>query len=158
MPVFVYKYVLRLNIPMDDSIPVHLFDCQYELSQVEPGMLLGQLTLWLLVDDAAHVASWIIVCDHIQVLKGLERIVQFGHEAVINLALDFFLRNHESRQAIVGTFLHALHRIEESRALAVRTQPLYEVDLSVGTAAQDTNALEIFCLHIEVAANRDCTS
>lgn len=79
-------------------------------------MLLTQSLLWLLVNDTSHISTWVVICDHVKVVEGLERVVQFSHEAVIDLALNFFLSDHESREAIIRALLHTLHSIEESSA------------------------------------------
>ena len=72
----------------------------------------------LLVHDAAHVATWHVLCDHVQVLKRLERIVQLAHKSVVNLSLNLLLRDYEASQPVVSSFFHALHGVELAGPLA----------------------------------------
>ena len=61
MTSFVYKYVFRLNISMNNTISVDFFDCEDELSEVDPCTLFTQSAIRLLVDHISHVTAWHIV-------------------------------------------------------------------------------------------------
>ena len=73
----------------------------------------------LLVHNGAHVATWHVLGDHVQVLKRLERIVQLAHKFVVNLSLDLLLRDYEASQSVVGSFFHALHGVELAGPVAI---------------------------------------
>ena len=57
----------------------------------------------------SHVPSWTEVWDHIEVVEGLECVVQFYYKSIINLSLNFLLSNDKPRQTIVSPLLHSLH-------------------------------------------------
>ena len=105
----------------------------------------------LLIHNGAHVATWHVLGDHIQVLKRLERIVQLGHKFMVNLSLDLLLRDYEASQSVVGSFFHALHGVELAGPVAIRMQTLDQVHLSVGARAKNSQALEVLSLHVEVS-------
>ena len=97
MTFTVNQHVFWLNISMYDSIPVNLLDCKDQLGQVYPSMFLAQPPVWLLVHDFAHVTTWAVVCDHVEVVEGLESIVELCDKLMIDLALDFFFSNYKAR-------------------------------------------------------------
>lgn len=151
MPLFIYEYIFRLDVPVDDSIPVHFFDCEDNLCEVNPSFIFRQPALWLLVQYCPHISSRTVVRHHVEILECLEGVMQFRHELVVDLSLDFLFRDNEARQAIICLLLHALHRVKLARTLFVSSQTLHKIDLGVGTCAQKTYAFEVGSLHIKVA-------
>ena len=111
MTVLVNQNVLRFDISMDNAVSMDLLNGQYELSEVDSSLLLSKPSIALLIYHSSHVSSWTVVCDHVEILKSLEGVVELGHELMINLALDLFFSDDKSSQPIVGTFFHALHGI-----------------------------------------------
>ena len=73
--ILINKHVLWFDITMYNTIPVHFLDGENEFSQVDPGMILVEPPLALLVDYRSHITTWTIIGDHVEVFKGLECIV-----------------------------------------------------------------------------------
>ena len=125
MTFTINQHVFRLYISMHDSIPVDLLDGENQLRQVYPSMVFGQSTICLLVHDLAHVTTRAIICYHVEVVKGLESIVELRDELMIDLALDFFFSDYEACKAIISTFFHTFHSIEFSGAIFVTFESFY---------------------------------
>ena len=79
-------------------------------------MVLGESLIRLLVDDRTHVTAWVVIGDHVEVLKGLECVVKLSDESMIDFALNFFFGDDESRQTVISTLFHALHCVENPGA------------------------------------------
>ena len=116
MTCLVNQHILRLDVAMDDTIPLAFFDRQNQLGQVDPCVLLWQSARRLLIDHVSHIARGTIICHHVEVLEGLEGIVQLGDKLMIDLTLNLLIGDHEPSQPIVSTFFHSLHCIELASA------------------------------------------
>lgn len=98
-------------------------------------MTLCQSAKWLLVHNITHVTPRAVIRNHVQIFECLERIVDLGHKLVIDLSLNLFLRDHESCQAIVSSFLHTLHCVEFAGLGFVGVKSFDQINLGVGTLA-----------------------
>ena len=59
-------------------------------------MIFTQPAIWLLVHYLAHIASRAVISHHVEVIEGLESVVELRHELMIDLALDFFFSNYKA--------------------------------------------------------------
>ena len=90
------QHVFRLDISMHDSISVNLLNCEDQLRQVYPSMIFAQSAVCLLIHDLAHVPTRAVICYHVEVIKGLESVVELRHELMIDLALNFFFSDDKA--------------------------------------------------------------
>lgn len=103
--VFVKDQVLRLDIPMDDIVSMHCFECVYQTSTEEPRLLLAESALACQV--VAKVTTEQEVHHEIEVLGILEGVVRVDDELgadhgeeleFVHHRLDAFLVHHARLQ------------------------------------------------------------
>ena len=149
MTLAINEHVLWFNISVHDAIFMQVLNRNKDLSQVHADIIFRELGLavcnFLLLNLRPDVSARTKVCDQVQVVKSLERIMEFDDESVIDFALYFFLSDYEPSQPIISAFFHTLHRKK-----VVCVYFLDQKYLRISAPAETRDALEVFGRNVDI--------
>jgi len=113
MSLFIYDYVIWLQIPIDDVLFVKVFKSQENLAQIGPCSIFSHSLFSL--NHASHISSRTVIENQEESRRSLESIVQTNDERVFSeIGKNVSLGSRVSNQLTIEVllFLKYFHSIE----------------------------------------------
>ena len=130
--------ILRLEIPIDDTVGVEAPECFDELSCIEASPPLAKLLIFAqVVEQLAAIEE---IHDEVELGGRLERIVQFYDKWTVNLFEDVPLSLRLNKEVAFGDngLGQLFHRVEIFRPI-----PSHEVDFTEGPSTNNLDQFEV---------------
>jgi len=81
MSFFINKYVFWLQISVNNIILMQIFYCYYELTNVEPGHIFCEFSLF--IELCQKIYSWTVLHNKINVKRSLKGIENIYYKAIL---------------------------------------------------------------------------